>query len=109
MQYFEQQMQRKARFSFAFRPTFRNFGFAEVTRHSEMKRKTRFLLHFSLFFVPLPPQTITYHKLLTKTTCYEENLYAIAAARAGSDGKCRRQDVGLHEMEPNDSQPGQER
>ena len=32
---------------------FRNFGFAELTIHSEMKRKRCFLLHFSRFFLTL--------------------------------------------------------
>ena len=32
---------------------FCTFGFAELTLHSEMKRKTVFLLHFSHFFVTL--------------------------------------------------------
>ena len=39
--------------SFVLRSTFRNFGFAELVRHSEMKIKVPFLLHFTRFFVTL--------------------------------------------------------
>ena len=41
---------RKIQIYLVFHSTFRNFGFAEVTRHSEMKRKLSFLLHFSRFY-----------------------------------------------------------
>ena len=37
--------------------SFRNSGFAELTWHSEMKSKRRFLLHFSRFFVTLHPKS----------------------------------------------------
>ena len=40
--------------SFAIHSFFRNFGFAELTGHSEMKRKATFLLQFIRFFVTLP-------------------------------------------------------
>ncbi len=41
-------------FLFAFHSFFRNSGFAEVTVHSEMKKKILvFFLHFTRFFVTL--------------------------------------------------------
>ena len=43
---------RKTSFPFAFLSTFRNFGFAELTMHSEEKEKC-FSLFFSRFFVTL--------------------------------------------------------
>jgi len=43
-------MKRKASFPFASLSFFRNFGFAELTGHSEMKRKASFPFAFLSFF-----------------------------------------------------------
>ena len=43
------------RVCFVLRSTFRTFGYAELTMHSEMKRKQAFLLHFARFLVTLQP------------------------------------------------------
>ena len=56
--------QKKKSFLFVLLSTFRNFGFAEVTRNRKRKEKRAFLLRFSRFFVTL--QEISNHLCLSE-------------------------------------------
>ena len=59
-------MKRKANFPFAFLSFFRNFGFTELTRHSEMKRKANFPFAFLSFFRNFAPVKLTTRRMMAE-------------------------------------------